>query len=58
MKSMRLNLGVRSEMDSIKRITKYGGGFLASALLAGKIFGPLIGQLQKIKTEEIITNER
>lgn len=45
-------------MDSLKRVSKYGGGFLASVLIVGKIFGPLIIQLQKTKTEEAITNER
>jgi len=44
-------------MGSLQRISKYGG-FLASVLLAGKCFGPLIVQLQKTKTEEAITNER
>lgn len=39
-------------------MAKYGGSCLASALIAGKVFGPLIGQLQKIKMEEIISDER
>ena len=42
----------------VRKMAKYGGTCLASAFAAGKFLGPLIGQLQKIKTEEIITNER
>ena len=42
----------------VKRAAKYGGSCLALALVSGKILGPLIGQLQKRKTEEIISDER
>jgi hypothetical protein len=42
----------------VMRIAKYAGGCLASTLMASKILGPLIGQRQKTKTEEMITDER
>lgn len=42
----------------VKRAAKYGGSCLALALISGKILGPLIGQLQRRKTEEIISDER
>ena len=42
----------------VKRAVKYSGSCFALALISGKILGPLIGQLQKRKTEEIISDER
>ena len=42
----------------VKRAVKYGGSCFALALISGKLLGPLIGQLQKKKTEEIISDER
>lgn len=42
----------------VKRAARYGGCCFALALISGKVLGPLIGQLQKKKTDEIISDER
>ena len=42
----------------VRKIVKYGGSCVASTLILSKTLGPILVQLQKIKTEEIITDER
>lgn len=45
-------------MSVVKQVAKWGGGCVAGAFVLGKFVTPYLTQLQRIKTEELISDER
>lgn len=45
-------------MTVVKQVIKIGGGCIATALIFSKIVSPYLVQVQKIRTEELFSDER
>lgn len=48
----------KSMATVVRRVAKLGGGFTGLALTLSKIVNPFMIQLQKLRTDELIGNER